>query len=258
VPPLLLPDAAEAHAGSADIDLCLSVAITEGATREYYKSIEKIISPFFESDSGFRWRKKEGVGGVPLIVDFLGPSDEWQRQSSDGTRELDDKTAAENAGLRLRPFPIRAGALIDQDAESRKQEGVQLVYDPGTRANVTIRFAGPVGFLAAKADAFNGRSDTKDGYDVSWWCLNAGATPAEAAEHVISRPCFKDELFPESVALLRDAFEAPDFPGPTGYAAELHPDLGPGNDDFEQARNRAYSTVSEVVEILRRNLWDDD
>jgi hypothetical protein len=83
VPPLLLPDAAGAHIGSADIDLCLSVAITEGATRQYYKSIEQIISPYFKPDtaSGFRWRKKDGVAGVPLMIAFLGPSDEWERQS---------------------------------------------------------------------------------------------------------------------------------------------------------------------------------
>jgi len=35
VPPLLVPEAADTHIGSADIDLCLSLAITKGATREY-------------------------------------------------------------------------------------------------------------------------------------------------------------------------------------------------------------------------------
>jgi hypothetical protein len=33
VPPLLVPHASAPHVGSTDIDLCLSVAITEGATR---------------------------------------------------------------------------------------------------------------------------------------------------------------------------------------------------------------------------------
>lgn len=55
VPPLLVPDAGDPHVGSADIDLSLSVAITTGATREYYRSIEKIIDPYFELvESGFR------------------------------------------------------------------------------------------------------------------------------------------------------------------------------------------------------------
>jgi hypothetical protein len=38
VPPLLVPEAAHLHIGSADVDLCLSVAITDGATREYNRS----------------------------------------------------------------------------------------------------------------------------------------------------------------------------------------------------------------------------
>jgi hypothetical protein len=36
VPPLLVPNAADAHVGSADIDVCLSLAITHGATAQYY------------------------------------------------------------------------------------------------------------------------------------------------------------------------------------------------------------------------------
>jgi hypothetical protein len=257
VPPLLVPDALEAHVGSTDIDLCLSVAITEGATREYYKSIEEMISPYFnqEGSSGFRWRKKEDVFGVPLLLDFLGPSDEWQRQTADGTRPLESQTAAENAGINLRPFPIRSGTLVDRDAESRKEEGVQLVYDPGVRADINIRFAGPVGFLAAKADALNGRKDSKDGYDVSWWCLNAAGTPDRVADLVTTRPSFKDEIFQETVSILNDAFRERDYPGPSGYAAEACPNSGPGDEDYEQARNRAFAAVSKVVEVLKGRLW---
>src|SRR5581483_7338073 len=48
VPPLLVPEAAEAHVGSSDIDLCLSVAFVEGNTRQYYKGIQDTIEPYFE------------------------------------------------------------------------------------------------------------------------------------------------------------------------------------------------------------------
>jgi hypothetical protein len=95
VPPLLVPDAHDAHLGSADIDFCLV----------------------------------------------------------DGTQELEDETAAANLGPELRPFSLRAGRLIDRDAISTTIEGVRLVYRPGARADVAIRYAGPVGFLAAKAVA---------------------------------------------------------------------------------------------------------
>ncbi len=257
VPPLLVPEAADAHIGSADIDLCLSLAITGGATREYYRSVEETLEPYFEPEraSGFRWCKKDSTPGLPLILDFLAPTAEDDTLLADGTRALDEETAAENAGPRLRPLPIRSGRLIDEDAMSSTLDGVQLIYRPGTRADVTIRHAGPVGFLAAKADALAGRDDSKDGYDVSWWCLNARPSGAEVSALVTERPAFKQELFQESVAQLHAAFRAPDYPGPDGYAREKHPDLQPGDEEYEQARNAAYVVVSEVVGILKAQLW---
>ncbi|HTW41554.1 MAG TPA: hypothetical protein VMD79_04525 [Solirubrobacteraceae bacterium] len=257
VPPLLVPEAADTHIGSADIDLCLSLAITTGATHEYYQSIEGLLDPYFELEraSGFRWRKKESAPGLPLILDFLAPAAEDDTLLADGTRALDEMTAAQNAGPRLRPFPIRSGELVDEDALLSTLEGVQLVYRSGARADVRIRYAGPVGFLAAKADALAGRNDSKDGYDVSWWCLNAKSSGAEVAALVTERPAFNQELFQESVAQLHAAFRAPDYPGPDGYAREEHPDLQPGDEEYEQARNAAYTVVSEVIEILKKHLW---
>jgi hypothetical protein len=257
VPPLLVPEAADAHVGSADIDLCLSLTLTGGATREYYRSIEEALEPYFEPErsSGFRWRKKDSAPGLPLILDFLAPAAEDDTLLADGTRALDEETAAQNAGPRLRPLPIRAGRLIDEDALSATLEGVHLVYRPGARADVRIRHAGPVGFLAAKADALEGRDDSKDGYDVSWWCLNARPSGAEVAALIADRPAFKQELFQESVAQLHAAFRAADYSGPDGYAREKHPDLQPGDEEYERARNAAYVVVSEILGILKAQLW---
>lgn len=256
VPYLLVPDARDQHLGSSDIDFCLSVAITQGQTRQYYRSIEELLLPYFRpfGPSGFRWLKKDDVPGVPLVLDFLGPLAEGETTVSDGTVLLDE-TAAANAGNELRPFPIRSGELIDLDAITTTIEGVPLFYAPGTRADVVIRHAGPVGFLAAKADALEGRFDSKDGYDVSWWCLNAATTPAEVAELVISRPGFRHELFPESVHQLEQAFKAPDYHGPRGYAAETLPRLGPDDPARDAAANIAYARVSAVIEILKSRLW---
>lgn len=259
VPPLLVPDAADAHLGSADIDFCLSVAITQGETRQYFKSLQELIEPYFElaGQSGFRWRKKDGVPGLPLLIDFLAPVGEEWTAVTDGTRELDDETAIANAGLHLRPFAIRSGALIDTDAMTTIIADVELVYRPGAVTDVTVQHAGPVGFLAAKADAFAGRDDSKDGYDVSWWFLNADESPETVAARVTERPEFKHELFQESVAILLTAYKRPEAVGPDGYAREKFAelDLGVGDDEFERARNDAFLRGSKVLEILRDNLW---
>jgi len=132
VPPLLVPIAASAHVGSSDIDFCLSVALTEGATRDYYKSIEETIEPFFEPTprNRFRWIKRRDAPGLRILVDFLAPEDHSDSLAVDGARQLDDQTAGTNTGLRLRPFPVRCGELIDLDAVTTTYERVDLLY-PG-------------------------------------------------------------------------------------------------------------------------------
>ncbi len=155
----------------------------------------------------------------------------------------------------MRPFPLAAAELIDADAVPSVVEAVALVYKPGVRADVEIRHAGPVGFLASKADALAGRDDTKDGYDISWWCAHAAPSPEEVVRLVVDRPAFKDPYFQESVAKLEAAFRAPDYVGPSGYAKERNPSLGPGDRAYDTDRNSAYATVSAVVRGLRDELW---
>lgn len=259
VPPLLVPERAALHLGSSDLDLCMSVAFTEGHTRQYYKSLQERIAPYFRpaGSSGFRWVKRDGVGGVPLVIDFLSHEDEFARQQPDGTRPLESSVAEVNAGPELRPFPIRSGALIERDAVERVVEGVPLVYSEklGMRADVRIRHAGPVGFLAAKADALAGRDDSKDGYDVSWWCVHAAETADEVAKLVMTRDAYRADLFQESVAELLTAYRDRDYPGPTGYATELHDGLGAGDEEYETARNEAFAATAPVLELLRMGLF---
>lgn len=255
VPPLLVPGPAPHHRGSGDIDLTLSVAITAGGTADYYKSLEELLSPYFEpTDADFRWRKQEDAPGLPLLIDFMGPEIE-ATQVADGTLRLEDETAAGNVGSRLRPLPLRAAAVVDHDAVPLRMEGVELVYRPGVRANVEIRHAGPVGFLASKGDAFSTRDEPKDGYDVAWCCIHIDEDPDVVAGKVIEREAFKDEYFQESVATLLDAFQAPDYVGPSGYATEEHNELGPGDQVYEEARNLAFSAVHPVLERLKDALW---
>jgi len=252
VPPLLVPAASVRHLGSADIDFCISVAMTDGATRQYAASVQQLIAPYFEpaSSAGHRWRKRPDAPGLPLIVDFLAAKTEDTAVSPDGSIEPVSETVASNLGVQLTPFAIRAGHLVDEDAETLTVENVDLLYDRAI-ADVDVRYAGPVGFLVAKADALFERNETKDGYDVAWWCLHAADTPRAVAAIAIA-----NELFPEAVAELRRAFKTANAPGPHGYAAEMHPDLEPGDSVYDQARNEAYVVVSAVVDELAAKLWD--
>jgi hypothetical protein len=256
VPPLLAPDAPTPHIGSRDIDFCLSVAFSRGETREYYKSVESMIGPYFRPTDGtrFRWIKRDDAPGLRIIVDFLAPADDADSRAVDGVRTLDDEVASDNAGPILRPLPLDSGDLIDKDAETTVFEGIPYIYDPGVRADITVRHAGPVGFLAAKGDALEKRHESKDGYDVSWWCLHAADTAKAVADLVISRPQFAHAFVPEAVSMLKRAFRAPDYPGPTGYATETYPDLDRDDEVWQLARNEAFARVAAVLDLLHANL----
>lgn len=75
VPGLLVPvldPGIEPHVGTADIDLCLSVALVEGDT-ESYERIETILKGlgFEEGDVSFRWLRHDGIG---LTLEFFCPA----------------------------------------------------------------------------------------------------------------------------------------------------------------------------------------
>ncbi len=258
VPPLLVESPEEPHAGTADIDLCLSVALTAGATNEYYKSIEERISPFFEPADGssFRWKKKDSTPGHRLLVDFLGP-EVFGESDADGMRALSDETAVRNVGPRLRPYGIKAAELIEIDAEIDEVDVKLLYKSPTTRAKVTVRHAGPVGFLAAKAFALDNRDEDKDGYDVAWFCINADPDPVKVAKILTARPAFHHPLVPEALELLLKAFSDGTYQGPTGYASIVTPNPDPKSDDFARHRHEAYLATSAVLDELRRSItWE--
>src|SRR6188472_601460 len=68
-------------------------------------------------------------------------------------------------------------------------------------------------------------------------------------------PAFKDPYFQDSVAKLLKAFRGPSYVGPSGYASEKNSSLRPGDDQFDEDRNRAFAAVLAVIELLRANLW---
>lgn len=258
VPPMLAPGAVSPHVGTADLDLCMTVAFTGGATREYYKSVEQKIEPFFEAVPGypFRWRKRADAPGAPLLVDFLAPESTEDPVLVDGTRQLTQEPGSANCGAELRPFAFKAAEVMELDAEERLVK-VDYVYGPG-RARVTMRHTGPVGLLVAKAEALLGRAESKDGYDIAWYCLHAAGTPADVALLVSGRPAFAHPLVPEALSTLRDAFEDPDLQAPVGYALIACPDDEEDSDEHARARLEAHTVVKAVVDLLIDAIrWDE-
>jgi hypothetical protein len=92
----------------------------------------------------YRWRKRPDAPGLPLIVDFLAAKTEDTAVSPDGSIEPVSELVASNLGVRLTPFAIRAGHLVDEDAETLTVENVDLLYHRAV-ADVDVRYAGPSG-----------------------------------------------------------------------------------------------------------------
>lgn len=256
VPPLLVPEAPNPHRGSADIDLSLSMAITRGETSDYYRSLEAAIEPYFEPfTAGFRWRKRDGVAGVRLLVDFMGPDAEatyletgrcswktrWRRA-----------TPAWSCGRTRSLRPPSSTRTRVQPRSSVFRSSMKKAYTPMSRSGIPALSASspprlmrsPRGPTPKTATTFRG-------------CACAAESPEEVAAWVADCPAFKNGYFPESVDKLQKAFKEATYPGPSGYASEMNPNLVPDDEGYDRDRNAAYLRVSSVLEILKDRLWDE-
>lgn len=83
VPGLLVLDPGPgrpAHIGTADVDLCLSVALIEGDTAEYERIEAGLRKAGFEPfESNFAWKRTRGLG---VKVEFFCPAGEGRERGS--------------------------------------------------------------------------------------------------------------------------------------------------------------------------------
>ncbi len=119
VPGLLVPvldPGIQPHVGTADIDLCLSLALVEGDTAAYER-IETVLKGlgFEEGDVSFRWLRYDGVG---LMVEFFCPAGK-QRPPGRVFRpsQSANPTGKHKLGGRLSALALEAGELLTTDVE---------------------------------------------------------------------------------------------------------------------------------------------
>lgn len=244
VPGLLVPvldPGIEPHVGTADIDLCLSLALVVGDT-ESYERMETILKRlgFVQGDASFRWHRRDGV---KLTVEFFCPAGE-DRPAGRTFRPntASSPTAKYNMGGRLSALALNAGELLTADFEVIERT-VELPQRKGT-LDVQLRVTGPLAFLVAKVEALNERDKPKDAYDIVWLIESWPGGPAEAASAFAQRPAFaRDEVHVALQAIGR-AFETPDSIGPRSYARFV------AHTADEEARLER-NAVAAVAEFLR-------
>lgn len=226
-----LPEGADAHVGTMDLDVGLTVALLdEGRYREL---TERLRCAGFEPDANEagnltrqRWRLRE----LPaLTVDFLIPP------SREGDR-----------GGRLRHIERDFAALIAPGLSLAFQDRIEVHLDGrtilGERASRKIWVCGPGAYVVLKALAFDLRGENKDAYDLFYVLRNYGGGPADVA--VALRPLRGTPEADEAVAILRRDFTDTDGVGPRRVAAFL----AGGVDESVQGDVVAF--VGELLDAL--------
>jgi hypothetical protein len=190
VPSLLVdqvPPGMDAHVGTADLDLHLSLHLLDGETADYYQAIIDGLGELgLAPDQGtaghtVKWRWVGRHRGVRLQVELLCPL-----RSRGGLPE--QPAAATNAEKNIGPtgqiaaLALGLGHLVPDDTVT-----VDKVVET-SRGKLRFEFpvAGVTSWLCLKSDAIMRRDKPKDAYDVVW--LVVGMGPQAAAEQVLLSP----------------------------------------------------------------------
>jgi hypothetical protein len=243
VPPLLVPKpevGIEAHVGTQDLDLCLSVALVEGNVGSYDKLEKCLREARFEmvKENGhsvsWRWR---GGTSFPLIVEFF---------CTPGLDREPGKLYRPGGvvGGKLCALTLSAGRLIDLDVREVTVD-VELPGGGG-RTSHAMKVVGPAAYLAAKADALRRRNKNKDAYDIVWlveaW---PGGQPALAREIKSSRIAGEAE-FLHALNALREEFADIDAAGAVKYARFVAEEA----DARDSAAQRAVGAVRALLDAF--------
>ena len=248
VPGLLVPQldpGIEPHAGTNDIDFCLSAAIVDGDTAEYERIEQSLIRLGFKPmDSSWRWR---GGSTGTMVVEFFCPLGEGRAPGKIFRPRQDvNPRSKHNLGASLSAIPLETGSLLTRDVIEFSRE-VELPRGQG-RATVPLRVTGLGAFLASKASALRLRDKPKDAYDIVW-ILNAWAGgPDGAAGFVREGPIWGSPELKLTFDVLADYFRDLDSAGSIAYARFV----APGGVDVDREARFAVGVLAAFLSRIRQ------
>lgn len=228
VPSLLVPippPGIDAHVGTADLDLHLSLHLLDGETADYYQAIIEGLrslglDPDAQDGRQVKWRWVGRYRDVAVQVEFLCPV---RTRAGRPERPAVDTPAEANIGPsgEITALAVGFGHLVPEDTinVSRRVETA--------RGWMTYEFpvAGLASWLCLKSDAIMRRDKPKDAYDVVWVLDALG--PAAAADMLIASPLLAGqhaaEVRTQVTLLVDDQFRDDASVGPVAYAAFLDP-----------------------------------
>lgn len=237
VPSLLIsapPPGAEAHAGTKDLDLGLSLAVLD---EEKYKAISaRLRGAGFEPDvnrKGRPVRQRWRLAQNAVTVDFLlSPPRPGTRAGSIQSLE-DDFAAVVIPGLHL---AFADCAMVPLAGTTIRNE----------KAEREVKVCGAGAFVVLKALAFDKRGERKDAYDLIYMLRNFGAGPRDVAKRL--EPLRDEHETKRALEMLARDFLDVDHTGPI-RATEFSLGVG-ARDDRLQAD--AVAAVRDFLGATRR------
>ncbi|WP_257461625.1 hypothetical protein [Archangium lipolyticum] len=224
VPSLLISpedadDSVEAHVGTLDLDLGLSIAVFDEA--RYQKIAERLREAGFKQAPNDKGRPSRQTWGIEthlgrMTLDFLIPPTLPTDQPGKLRNLEPDFAAIITPGLHL--------AFTD-----RQRVPLNGITIRGERTQRDVWVCGAGAFIVLKALAFKFRGTNKDAYDLFYVLKYFGRGVEDVVERI--RPFLQDEHCRQALAVLRQDFLAHDALGPMRVAHFLES----GPDDTIQA-----------------------
>ena len=201
----VLPHGVDAHVGTMDLDMGLTVALLEEG--RYRTLTERLRRAEFEQDisgRGHPTRQRWRISGRERItVDFLIPPS-LPDDRGGALRNIEPDFAAIIApGLHL----------AFQDRERVEIAGETIFGEHATRL---IWVCGPGAYVVLKSLAFRLRGENKDAYDLYYVMRNYGASVDDIASRLT--PLLDDPSAIEAMRILREDFGDHDDIGPRRVA----------------------------------------
>ncbi|MCK9524004.1 MAG: hypothetical protein M0R76_13335 [Proteobacteria bacterium] len=203
-----LPQGADAHVGTMDLDVGLQLALLDEG--RYRKLTERLRDAGFSMDKstdGNPTRQRWVISQPSTVaVDFLIPPSHESDQPG-----------------KLRNIEPNFAAIIAPGLRCAFRDRQQITICGrtlfGEKAERSIWVCGAGAFVVLKALAFDGRGENKDAYDLFYVIRNYGAGVEDVALKI--RPLLDDAEAQRAIAILKRDFTDPDGIGPMRVATFL-------------------------------------
>jgi hypothetical protein len=232
----VLPEGAEAHVGTTDVDVIIGLAVADEAP-ETYRTLQNNLekASFLLREPSFRWARE--VDGVTVFIEFLCETDQVQPGRI-------FRPKGEYTGSKLGAFNVRGAQLARQDYLELQIRGERL--DDGGHSAVTLRVASVLPYTVLKIFSFQDRHENKDAYDLIFTLLNQDTGPSAAGVAAAASPVAAHPQVDEALTLLGERFADIAQDGPAAYAAFL---ASPGDqEENSRLRREAVATIRAFLD----------